>query len=331
MEAKLTWTVRLCAVLVCIVTLITCFWALGDWAKPPPHTGVRVGAWTVAGLLFVRAGLLWARHRLMRRAPVALSLSKSGVPSPRRPANGAPQPVDSEARIRWRLAARIVLTFSAGLTIMSIGNWVEPGSKLDLLRAAGGKVTEAVVVEAPRHVKEHTYVSDGETRTSHWSSDLMLSVPGAPNGGRMSFDAALTSGEPRRGDRMQVLWSPDRPELHGYIDKDTDLRLYEHGGEWDLTPSRDWVVALILVVALSCFFGLLSIVLADEDKLQRQAWSPVDQTVFAVIGAAWAIGTTRLLDGAYPSDAQQGLAFWGWLLPLAWGAAALVLRRRPRD
>ncbi len=318
MRSVLVWTVRASAVAGWVSALVACVWLFGTTAMPAPNVGPLVWGSLAAGCAVVRAGALWAlrgrsraargrrRTSLRKRAPYADTEFAAAGDAALGVSFGSPLWIKSRAALVWALAA-----FSAGAMMSALMSGSGYPEKVRELRASGAVVREGTVVERPRPVGEET--SEGEV-IGHYS-DLVVSVP---DGGlrRLPVRKAYTGDLPRRGDRVEVMWSPSAPSAGGFVHEARDLRLYAEG-RWDPVPDgeqgRNALLVVILVGVVLSSVGVPTALAAEEDGLQAAAWSPVAQTVRAVLMTAVVVGWRPVLLGASASDTETVLALGGFL------------------
>ncbi|WP_171168958.1 hypothetical protein [Streptomyces sp. I05A-00742] len=317
-QNALTQAVRLSAGLACAATVVAFGWALGIDHQPAPHTGVLVCVWTAAGAALLRAVLLWVRRIHGRRGPrrragrVSLEKDPLGDLGSRHLFDEVPY--ESDGWIKTRQLATHVLLLVAGMTAATFLALPGRDSQQAALQRAGAQVATATIAEPPR-VVDTFYDDDVPDRVTGYSSRLRVTVPGGP--ARLPVGPIRTNERLRAGEHIKVLWSPSDPALGAYHGTSSELRQLADGG-WrvDLLDGSAGVWAGIAVVFGLCMLPwVFTFALGvDTDLLSESAWSPVGQSLRALVFLAVAYGCTAALSGD-PAHGFQALCLGGsWLL-----------------
>ncbi|WP_127356294.1 hypothetical protein [Actinacidiphila soli] len=276
MYTALTWSARICAVVGYVATAVACAWLLGMAALAPPHTVPLVWGGVAATCAVVRTAALWGVRSVKPRVSLAKPASASRYDQAMVDLSFDNSPSWVKARTcgMWALVA-----FAAGALFVPVVSG-SPGQTISALQKAGATVSTAVVVEAPSSVEKDL----SEDIVRGYYANLVVSVPDGP--GRLSVHRAYTRDRPHQGASVEVLWSPSAPRIGGVVHERRDLHLYAQP-RWEAFPDsaggRDALFALIIVTFVGLVIGLLITLGSDSEALQELAWSPVAQTVRAVV------------------------------------------------
>ncbi|MEV0278081.1 hypothetical protein AB0I22_17100 [Streptomyces sp. NPDC050610] len=299
---------------------VALIWALGIDTQPAPHTGVLVLMWIATGSAVVRAALLWVRRLYGRRRA---RLSDSGV-SLEKTYRDELDVLDELTEVPdgsqgWTKARRLLVNvalFAASLTAVTLPSLPSRASLPAALQRADAEVATATIAERPDIVRKE-YDEDHHDLVVSYYSKLRVSVPGRAE---PLLVGPVRSDEPFKvGSHIPVLWSPSNPALGGYTDSPAELkRLLESKWEINLTGSGvtddTWVmVAWIFGLCMLPWVFLFALGI-DDDVLSELAWSPLPQTIHALVFLGTSYGSTPALTGRPPNGLQPLWQQVGWLL-----------------
>ncbi|KOG85217.1 hypothetical protein [Streptomyces varsoviensis] len=322
-ELDLALAIRATAGLTYTAGIAALIWALGIDTQPVPHTGVLVLMWIATGSAVVRALLMWirrfvGRHRT-RPSGSGVSLRKTHKTRKKRVAVWnelieAPDESEGWAKAR-RLLVNVAL-LAASLTAAMLPSLPSQAGLPAALQRAGAEVTTATIAERPEIVRKE-YDEDNHDVVVSYYSKLRVSVPG---GAERLVVGPVSSGKPFKvGSHIPVLWSPSNPALGGYTGSPAELkRLTENKWEINLTGSdvsddilvtAAWISGLVMLPWVFMFaFGI------DGDVLSEMAWSPLTQTIHALVFLGAAYGSTPALTGQPPNGLQSFWQVADWVL-----------------
>ncbi|MEU7040720.1 hypothetical protein AB0A77_06635 [Streptomyces varsoviensis] len=325
-ELDLALAIRATAGLTYTAGIAALIWALGIDTQPAPHTGVLVLMWIETGSAVVRALLMWIRRFVGRRwtRPSASGVSlrkthKTHKTHKKRVAVWNELIEVPDESVGWAKARRLLVNvalLAASLTAVTLPSLPSQAGLPAALQRAGAEVTTATIVERPEIVRKE-YDEDNHDLVVSYYSKLRVSVPG---GAERLVVGPVSSGKPFKvGSHIPVLWSPSNPALGGYTNSTAELkRLTENKWEINLTGSGfnddarvalAWIFGLCMLPWVFMFaFGI------DGDLLSEMAWSPLTQSIHALVFLGAAYGATPALTGQPPNGLQP---FWqdaGWLL-----------------
>ncbi|MBZ4321116.1 hypothetical protein [Streptomyces huiliensis] len=317
----LTHAIRLCAGVACAATLAACVWALGIDHQPAPHTGVLVCVWTAAGAMVVRAVLLWVRgvSGWYPEPEDGVSLEKgarSGRRGRRRREWDHDTPYESDGWIRTRQVGANLLLLAAAMTTATFLGLPGRDAPQAALQRAGAEVATATIAEPPRVVGKD-YDDDRPDRVVGYSSRLRVSVPGGP--ARLPVGPVHTGRPLRQGERLPVLWAPDAPSLGGYHAELRELRgLADQRWRVDLKAGGvdEGAWAMVAAIGGLCMLPWVFVFAfgPEPDQLSELAWSPISQSLRALVAVAVAYGCTAALAGYPAHDLQAFCRGAGWFV-----------------
>ncbi|MFE9369856.1 hypothetical protein ACFYM2_08790 [Streptomyces sp. NPDC006711] len=322
MLTTLTQAVRATTGLTYTATVVGLIWVLGIDTQPAPHTGVLVCLWVATGAITARAALLWIRQVYGRRRA---RRGSSGVRLTKEPDDAVatwdalyrvPDASEGWSRARQLLANAALV--AAAMTAVTLPFLPGRDSLVAAIQRADAEVMTATVSERPQVVKKVHDDDDNEKVVGYYSK-LRVSVPGAT--GPLSVGPVRSDKPFEVGARLPVMWSPSHPGLGAYTNSPTELKRLAQGS-WvvDLTSSGasgPGAMGLAFVFGL-CMLPCVTLFAVgfDPDTLHGLAWSPIRQTVHALVllGAAYAY--TPALMGL-PHGGLVGLCQLGGWLPIA--------------
>ncbi|MFI0784919.1 hypothetical protein ACH4Q6_04870 [Streptomyces lydicus] len=226
---------------------------------------------------------------------------------------GALPLTDSPGWVRARTCAVWALVaFAAGALVVPVLSG-SPGPKVTALQKAGATVSNATVVGRPTSLERDL----SEEVVRGYDADLVLSVPNGP--GRLPVDGAYTHDRPHEGATVEVLWSPDAPQLGGVVHARRDLHLLARP-HWqagaDSATGRGALFGLIAVTVVGLLLGTVLTFTSGTEALQELAWSPLAQTVRAAMTVGLYLAWLPMLTGDTPAHLVGLLASAGFMIIL---------------
>lgn len=145
----------------------------------------------------------------------------------------------------WRgLLSAAVIVPCLGLLLFQLP---ERSDRVAAMMAGGSVVRQAPIVTT-WNVESH----DGQRKSTYYTAEARVRVTGSSGADETRTAAVRTSDRPQAGDRVWVLYAPDRPELGAVSDDRDDLLELREGGVAPLATVVGWSVtgAIVLLLVL---------------------------------------------------------------------------------
>ncbi|MFH9816802.1 hypothetical protein [Streptomyces sp. NPDC017230] len=243
MRRSTVWTRRwggaalICAAVAALLPLLR-------YGAPVPRWDLLVvlGATLLCGLAWVAA--TWRAPRYTAPpddAPV------TAVATDRLPAVIPRTPFASLGRLPAAALAGFALVPALLLAWQPDGH---QGRALAGIQDAGAVVSTGTITGVSSEEKSNVGVS-GRKFGSYWYADLTTELP---DGTRLTVDRGIVAGLPYQGNEVDVLHSPGRPELGGWVDDSTDLGAYAQTWRPPFSVGP-WLATLLAAIVVIAVFG----------------------------------------------------------------------------
>ncbi|GAA2135923.1 hypothetical protein GCM10009760_15020 [Kitasatospora kazusensis] len=232
---------RLFAGVAVLLAATGCGLAWWRWYAPLPRWDLLLTGYGAVLCGLLRTAALAAADRWPGHRP-------GGAP-PRDARPGARR-AGRAAATALRIAGWMLVYFAAGVVLLFPFHGGQLPDRQARLYYAGAAFGEGTVVVAPGRTEPDR---DDDGTVSGYTADLTVRVTTAKGPLELAVADAVTSSEPKAGQRLPVLYAPGRPGLGGVIDVHRDLARV--ADTWALPAEPVGVDVLCFVTPLMLLLG----------------------------------------------------------------------------